>query len=459
MDVVDVALRVAEALERCGVAYFLGGSLASSVHGEPRAANDVDLVVDLSEADVAPFVAALGPDFDVDEVALRRAARERASWSLVHVPSVTRIDLFMRRPGAFDDREFARSAPLEVRAGRSLVVKSAEDTVLRKLLWYRGGARHSERHWLDVVEVLRISAEVLDGAYLDLWAACLDVADLLARARGEAGNGHGGSMTMNLRDPAALLDHPRIGWSYFFPRPTPVPSPFWIDAGDARLACSLHRAEDPAALTIVHFHGNGEVVADWMEGFPERVTSSIGCNLLLAEYRGYGMSTGAPLLGKMLDDVEAVVRGAGAPPEKIILFGRSVGSLFALEGAWRFPNVAGLVLESGIADVLERLLLRVDPEDLGVPPEALAAAVAARLDHRKKLGAYEGPVLVMHARFDELVPVTHGERLARWAAGPVILKLMDRGGHNTILAENEDPYFGALGELVALAGGSPRGDA
>jgi pimeloyl-ACP methyl ester carboxylesterase len=253
----------------------------------------------------------------------------------------------------------------------------------------------------------------------------------------------------------SLLDHPRIGRSYFFPRPAPIPSPLWVDAGDARLACALHRVEDPDALTIVHFHGNGEVVADWLEGFPERI-AALGCNLLLAEYRGYGLSTGEPRLGRMLDDVEAIVRAAGAPPEKLVLFGRSVGSIFAIEGVSRFPTVAGLVLESGIADVLERLLLRVDPEDVGATPEEFAAAVAARLDHRKKLAAYPGPVLVMHALFDDLVPVTHGERLAEWAAGPVILKLMDRGGHNTILAENEPAYFDALAELVALAGGSLR---
>jgi pimeloyl-ACP methyl ester carboxylesterase len=197
------------------------------------------------------------------------------------------------------------------------------------------------------------------------------------------------------------------------------------------------------------------VVADWQDGFAERVTG-MGCNLLLAEYRGYGMSTGEPRLGRMLDDVEAVIRAAGAPPERLVLFGRSVGSIFALEAVSRFPAVAGLALESGIADVLERLLLRVDPEDVGATPAQFAAAVAARLDHRRKLAGYPGPVLVMHTLFDDLVPVTHGERLAEWAAGPVLRKLFDRGDHNSILAHNEEAYFDALAELVALAGGSPR---
>jgi pimeloyl-ACP methyl ester carboxylesterase len=251
------------------------------------------------------------------------------------------------------------------------------------------------------------------------------------------------------RGPGDLLDHPLIGRRYFFPRRAALPAPLWVEAGDARLACSLHRVDDPGALTVVHFHGNGEVVADWLDELPARL-AALGCNLLLAEYRGYGQSTGAPRLGRMLDDVEAVVRAAGAP-ERLVLFGRSVGSIFALEGAARFPQVAGLVLESGVADVLERLLLRVTPGELGVSAEELAAAVGARLDHRRKLAAYRGPTLVMHALFDDLVPVTHGERLAAWAGGPVTLKLFDRGHHNSILAENEGAYFAAVAELLAAA--------
>jgi len=187
VDVVDVALLVTRALERCGVAYFLGGSLASSFQGEPRATNDVDLVVDLAERDVAPLLAALGPDFDVDEVALRRAVRERASWNLIYVPAVTKIDLFLLRDAPFDASEFARRQRVEVRESQALFVKSAEDTVLRKLLWYRSGGGVSDRQWRDVVQVLRQSRALLDDAYLDLWARRLDLEELVARAREEAG--------------------------------------------------------------------------------------------------------------------------------------------------------------------------------------------------------------------------------------------------------------------------------
>ncbi len=188
MDVIDVTLLVAAAFERSGVAYFLGGSLASSFQGEPRATNDIDLVIGLSEAQVDGLVGALGPDFDVDPEALRRAARERGSWNIIYVPAVTKIDLFVLRAGPYDQSEFARRRPVEVRPGQFLFLKSAEDTVVRKLLWYRSGGGASERQWRDVVQVLRHSRSVLDQAYLDTWASQLGLAGLLAQARHEAGS-------------------------------------------------------------------------------------------------------------------------------------------------------------------------------------------------------------------------------------------------------------------------------
>ncbi len=241
-----------------------------------------------------------------------------------------------------------------------------------------------------------------------------------------------------------LLDHPLISERYFFPRAARPRSRLDVDAGDATLACALHRADPGGRVgpTVVHFHGNGEVVADWQDGFPE-VIGRMGWDLLLAEYRGYGASTGQPRLGRMLDDVEAVMRAAG-PPERLVVFGRSVGSLFALEAVARFRSVAGLVLESAIADPLERLMLRVTPRELGVDPAAFEAAVAARLDHRAKVSGYRGPALILHTRDDGLIDVSHAERLAAWAGGPVTLEVFDEGDHNTILAANQAAYLGAL---------------
>jgi hypothetical protein len=65
-DPVSVAAAVAGHFDRLGIAYVIGGSFASSVHGHPRSTNDVDIVADLDESGSRAFVASLGPEYDAD---------------------------------------------------------------------------------------------------------------------------------------------------------------------------------------------------------------------------------------------------------------------------------------------------------------------------------------------------------------------------------------------------------
>lgn len=183
MTALDVALSVARALESCGVDYFLGGSMASSLYGQPRLTNDIDFVVLLRPNQVVALKAALGDDFDVDEVALEDAARRKGSWNIFHAPTVTRIDLFVVRDDDYDAEEFLRRRRMTVLPGEALFVKSAEDTVLRKLLWFKAGGEANSQQLRDVVDVLRVQGARLDDAYLTAWARKLDLVALLARAR------------------------------------------------------------------------------------------------------------------------------------------------------------------------------------------------------------------------------------------------------------------------------------
>lgn len=244
-----------------------------------------------------------------------------------------------------------------------------------------------------------------------------------------------------------LLNHRLISERYFFPRAGKLFEPFWVDCGDARLACVYHEI-DPQAKTLVHFHGNGEIVDDWQGDFVT-LLHQLGCNVFLAELRGYGRSTGTPQLGKMLQDVVPTITALNKSESELILFGRSVGSIFAIEAASRFPEVAGLVLESGVADVLERLLLRVAPEELGVTQADLDAVVTEYLDHQQKLATFRGPLLVMHAQHDGLVDVSHGQRLYDWAVGPKRLKVFPQGDHNDLMFVNAREYFGLLREFIS----------
>lgn len=187
-DVLDIALLVAEAIDAVGGKYFVGGSVASSLQGEPRATNDIDLVVAMHSLRVPRFAEALGDDFEVDQQMLREALDLGRSANIFYLPLVTKIDIFGLGKSSYDEVEFSRRRRVRIReSGEELWIKSPEDTVLRKLLWYRQGGEISNKQWRDVVEVLRICGAQIDREHLDTWAPRLQLRKLLERARSDAG--------------------------------------------------------------------------------------------------------------------------------------------------------------------------------------------------------------------------------------------------------------------------------
>lgn len=245
----------------------------------------------------------------------------------------------------------------------------------------------------------------------------------------------------------SFLDAPVLMQRYFFPRQEPFAGPFWVESQGVRLAC-YYRQKFPEAKTVIFFHGNGETVADYID-FYGPMMDFLGYNCFLSEYRGYGLSTGEPGLVAMLTDVSAVIKASGQPLDKLVLFGRSVGSIYAIHGASLFPGIPGLIIESGIAEVLPRLLLRVQPEDLGVSLEEMEQEVATYLDAEQKLAGYHGQTLVMHARHDSMVPLVHGQELYDWAPLPKVLKIFDQGDHNSIFPDNAETYVQVLKDFLS----------
>lgn len=172
---------VVQALEAAGARYYVGGSVASSTHGVPRSSLDADVLAELDEASAARVVELLGDAFYADASRARDAARRKASFNVIHLATMFKVDIFVSRGRAFDASVLDRAQP-----HGAWRVASAEDVVLLKLEWYRRGGEVSERQWTDVIGVLR-AASPLEDTYLDRWAADLGLVDLLARARMDAG--------------------------------------------------------------------------------------------------------------------------------------------------------------------------------------------------------------------------------------------------------------------------------
>jgi hypothetical protein len=184
---IDVALLVADALEACGLQYVVGGSVASSVSGEPRTTMDVDFVVAISEADVDRVVERLAPAFYIDAGAIRRAIRQRSTVNIIHQQTGIKVDLFVAGGGPLDHRQLQRRRRVQVSEGpRYLYVHTPEDILLQKLRWFRMGGETSDRQWRDILGLLIVQGQNLDLNYVRDGAEAVAVADLLARATREA---------------------------------------------------------------------------------------------------------------------------------------------------------------------------------------------------------------------------------------------------------------------------------
>lgn len=237
----------------------------------------------------------------------------------------------------------------------------------------------------------------------------------------------------------SLFDHPVVSQRYFFPRSgAPSQGQTTIDVDNIKLRCARfeHDANWP---WVIYFHGNGEIVSDYVPEFVQ-FFKQMQTNSFFAEYRGYGNSDGEPMLAYMLHDACVISDACGVPHHRQIIFGRSIGSIYAIEVASK-RAVGGLILESGIADVLERILLRATPEELGTTLQALQADAKAHFDHQHKLSTITQPTLILHAQFDHLVDVSHAERNHQWSASKdKHLVRFPAGDHNSIFYANQNAY-------------------
>lgn len=187
-DLLVALAPVLDALLGLGVRHFVGGSIASSAHGIPRASIDADVVAELLPVHAAPLASALRGAYYVPDQRLADAIARRGSFNVIHLDTMVKVDVFVSQDRPFDRRAFARvrAAPLE--GGGAIPVSSPEDTVLAKLERFRRGGDVSERQWSDVIGILRAGGSLDDG-YLREGAREIDVADLLHRALDEARQG------------------------------------------------------------------------------------------------------------------------------------------------------------------------------------------------------------------------------------------------------------------------------
>lgn len=252
----------------------------------------------------------------------------------------------------------------------------------------------------------------------------------------------------------SILDRPEILSILFHPRPEPAggapegAEDIDVQApGGTKLGCRFYTtlADLPH---ILFFHGNGEIAADYDALGP--VYKEYGINFLVADYRGYGRSTGSPTVSAMLSDSHLILVAVidwmkqNSRTGPLWLMGRSLGSAPALElAASRPSDICGLIIESGFAGTVS--LLR----HLGINPESLGIKEASVFSNADRIAVYNGPTLIIHAQNDHIIPKDHAETL--YQSSPSAAREMEvvaGADHNNIMIVAGHGYFRRIRDFI-----------
>lgn len=256
-----------------------------------------------------------------------------------------------------------------------------------------------------------------------------------------------------------ILDRPEVTGVLFHPRrdvgvARPVAGTFPVRipvGGDVGLGGKIYAA-GPGAPVILYFHGNGEIASDYDTIAP--FYNRIGVTLFVVDYRGYGLSQGAPTATALIEDawtafglMGAVLAEQGVVAGRVFIMGRSLGSAAALEIVERAEGgIAGLIVESGFAYTFPLI------ERIGFLALADAFEDKDGFGNLDKIARATIPTLLIHGERDWIIPIGDAEALYA-AAGAADKKLVriPGAGHNDLLLVGRQAYFDAVAAFCGVA--------
>lgn len=174
-------------LSDAGIEYMVSGSIASTIHGESRTTNDIDIVIDPDKQKLEKFLNSIGDGYCVSKAEVIDAMNNRSMFNIIDVECGWKIDLIIKKTPPFSILEFRRKRKAEV-LGTPAFIVSPEDSILSKLVWSKD--TQSQTQGRDVLGILASQYNRLDFEYLKDWAKRLDVSDALNELIRQAQNIH-----------------------------------------------------------------------------------------------------------------------------------------------------------------------------------------------------------------------------------------------------------------------------
>lgn len=247
----------------------------------------------------------------------------------------------------------------------------------------------------------------------------------------------------------ALLPMSLVERAIFVPEPGAAlrPADVGLEGEDVQLepepGVRVHAFWLPAAgadRAILFLHGNAGNASHRLPNAAMLV--GLGTNVLLTDYRGYGLSSGRPSERGVYADARSALRHLveerGIPERRIVLFGRSLGGAVAVDLA-ADRELAGVILEStftSAADVARGVL------------GPLALLAGRRFDSASKIPRVRAPLLFFHGDRDEIVPYPLGRRLYERAPEPKTFETLTGAGHNDTVEVGGPPYFARIRDFL-----------
>jgi pimeloyl-ACP methyl ester carboxylesterase len=192
--------------------------------------------------------------------------------------------------------------------------------------------------------------------------------------------------------------------------------------------------------TVIYFYGNASCLNySWTEISFFR---KLGCNVLVPEFVGYGMSPGSPSESAHYLTADAAwdyLRTRGdVDPKRIVAAGWSLGAAAAVDLASRRPEVAGLITLSAFTSML-------DMAHNAYPWVPSRLILKHHFENERKMGRVNCPALVVHGRLDSIVPARMAERLAAAPPRRADVVYLETAGHNDVFDADSE----VLKETVA----------
>jgi fermentation-respiration switch protein FrsA (DUF1100 family) len=198
-----------------------------------------------------------------------------------------------------------------------------------------------------------------------------------------------------------------------------------------------------AKATLLFFHGNAGNIGDRVENVKR--LHDLGLQVFILDYRGYGRSEGRPSERGLYEDAQAAYAHLASrddvDPERIAIFGRSLGGAVAVDLSSRVPCWR-LILESTFSsapDMAARM----------IPFLPMGRLITERFESKSKIDKVSAPLLQFHGTQDEIVPYALGERLFQAAREPKEFVPIRGATHNDTYLVGGRPYFEKIKQFLS----------